>query len=430
MYNGMIGGVGEGLQSFAAAYQQALNYQLEKAKAASLTDYQQKMANVADVNAKGGLLTAWGPEAVDKYDPDPNTAAAQKANANVDQMMQGMKNTGPQAPPPPDDSEAQPGFMGPPRPPGMLPQPQPQPQIQGPSSPAPGGLSGSPGWLRRMQAEQGLASAKELNERKLKSAESGTNFQYGPDPKTGMPQVTGQGPLTGNAALERQKTEAQIAGEVSGSRSPNATIAGQYDDRPAVKSARGSQIAMNQMIDNYRNPSPQGDASLVLNAFKIKFPNQATDVNSIEELQKSQAVPDQWKQHMSQALSGALDQPTRDNLMRDGISTYRANVDSLRGEQQKFGKRAQANGVGDRSFLEEPAVDKTFNDAMGLQKKLGPYVPPAQRPNAGLLERASGWLNGGSPPAAAARAPTGAGKAPPPGMSFEQFKAWKASNGR
>jgi len=40
----LAGGIGQGLQSFASAYQTALNYQLEKAKAQNLTDYQQMMA--------------------------------------------------------------------------------------------------------------------------------------------------------------------------------------------------------------------------------------------------------------------------------------------------------------------------------------------------------------------------------------------------
>lgn len=179
-------------------------------------------------------------------------------------------------------------------------------------------------------------------------------------------------------ASETAQAPAKLSTELYGSRSPVSTVADQYTKEDSVSMARKSQVAMNQMIDNYKHPSPQGDASLVLNAFKIKFPT-APDVNSLEELAKSQSASDTWKNMANKALEGGLDQPTKDNLMRDGVSTFRANVDGQRETQGKYQGIAQQQGLPSTGFLKEPAIDKTYGEASKIQDKIGPYVPPAER---------------------------------------------------
>lgn len=186
------------------------------------------------------------------------------------------------------------------------------------------------------------------------------------------------------------QANAEITNLQHGGRSAENAINNQYGESIAVKTARGSQPNMAQMIDAYNHPSPQGDASMVLNAFKIKFPSIAPDVNSIEELQKSQSVPDTWKSMMSKAVNGEFDQGTRNNLLRDGISTYRANVSSLQEEQKKFSQKAKNAGIDPNIIVQEPAVMKTFQDSMAMQDRIGPYIPPTER--GGLMNAAKGYL--------------------------------------
>lgn len=197
---------------------------------------------------------------------------------------------------------------------------------------------------------------------------------------------------------------AKLNTELYGSRSPNAELTSQYDKQAAP--IRSSQIAMQQMLDNYNHPSPQGDASLILNAYKIKFPN-APDVNSLEELSKSQSAPDAFKNAAYKALSGGIDGPTRDNLMRDGASTFRANVTSLRGIQSKYQAREKQQNVSDPTLTQEPAIDQTYSDAMALQKNLGPYIPPSERGGimGGMSSLASKMLGTGGDKNANASAP-------------------------
>lgn len=197
-----------------------------------------------------------------------------------------------------------------------------------------------------------------------------------------------------------QKTYADIGmvplqknAEAFGSRSPNAELTSQYDKQAAP--IRASQLAMQQMYDNYNHPSPQGDASLILNAFKIKFPT-APDVNSLEELSKSQSAPDQWKQWAAHATAGGLDQGTRDNLMRDASSTFRANVDSLKGIQQRYQARAKQQNVNDPTLTAEPAIDKTSALVTDLANNIGPYVPPTERGGiSGAISKFASNLMGG-----------------------------------
>lgn len=222
---------------------------------------------------------------------------------------------------------------------------------------------------------------------------------------------------------------AKLNTELYGSRSPNATLTNQYDTD--AKPIRSSQIAMQQMMDNYNHPSPQGDASLVLNAYRIKFPN-APDVNSIEELSKSQSAPDTWKNMATKALSGGVDQPTRDNLMRDGISTFRANVQSLQGIQQRYQARQLQQGVYDPTLTAEPAINQTSSAAAKLQSQIGPYVPPSQRGGiGGALSSAASWLTGtgGSQSANASTAPAPKYRAAGSTVSADQAAQYATKHG-
>lgn len=169
---------------------------------------------------------------------------------------------------------------------------------------------------------------------------------------------------------------AKLNADLYGSRSPNAELTSQYDKQ--AQPIRQSQVAMQQMLDNYKNTTPQGDASLILNAYKIKFPDKP-DVASLEELSKSQSAPDTWRNMAAKATAGGVDQATRDNLLRDGISTFRANVQSLSGVQQKYQSRQKVQNVNDPSLTSEPAINQTYGAALGLQQQLGPYVPPSGR---------------------------------------------------
>lgn len=200
--------------------------------------------------------------------------------------------------------------------------------------------------------------------------------------------------------LAGPKASAALSADLYGSRSPNAELTSQYDKQ--AQPVRSSQQAMQQMIDNFHNTTPQGDASLVLNAFKIKFPT-APDVNSLAELQHSQSATDQMKNWVSEKMDGVKDPETRANLMRDGISTFRANAEGLDATRGKYQAKARNENVpGADDITAEPAIDKTRTLANKLQDQLGPYTPPSQRPG-GMLGSVGKMLGMGGPQSANAK---------------------------
>ena len=135
-------GIGAGLSSFVDAYQNALNYQLLKAQAAATRDYQQTMAEAAmkhvgnesaelpikrsEAIVKLGELG--GTPVIDYYGNElksPEVIEAEK-NQQSASMGNNVPIGAPQNPqiapaPIPGASEQGPGFVGPPRPAGLLP---------------------------------------------------------------------------------------------------------------------------------------------------------------------------------------------------------------------------------------------------------------------------------------------------------------------
>lgn len=223
---------------------------------------------------------------------------------------------------------------------------------------------------------------------------------------------------TGKANSETMMAPVKLQASLYGPRSANVALTSQYDKQ--IDDMRTSAKAANQMIDNYNHPSPQGDASLVLNAFKIKFPN-APDVNSLKELHESQATIDQWKNLFYKAANGGFDQQTRDNLMRDGISTYRANYNSAQDIRQRFNDRAKFQGVNDPTLTKEPLLDNTYKTLSGLQDKVGPYVPSSDRGGfiAGVSKLASRVMGAGPNSAGASETKT----LPPPPNGMIRVRA-------
>lgn len=251
--------------------------------------------------------------------------------------------------------------------------------------------------------------------------------------KQGLENQVAQSTIAKNLAEAGPMAQAKLQGEVYGSRSPTVTLADQFNAEPGVKGAKSSQVTMQQMLDSYGNKTPQGDASLVLNNFRIRNPG-VPDVNSIDEMKSSEAVGPTWKNKLNQAISGGFDQPTRDDLIRDGISAYRANMDTLSSLKDQYRDTAKFRGVTDHTIFNTPAADKTSAATTALQKNIGPYVTPAQR--GGIMGAVNGLLSkvtgtGGDQSASAASpsgtikmmSPNGKIKMVPIGMKGEAIAA-------
>jgi hypothetical protein len=143
-----------------------------------------------------------------------------------------------------------------------------------------------------------------------------------------------------------------------------------------------------------------------LTAFRIKFPN-APDVNSLEELKKSPALPDQWKNEINKAGTGLFSDEFMKQLMQDIVVTNDANYKTFKGVQNDYAGRAKGSDVSDTSFLKKTAIEQTHKDSDSLLGKLGEYQVPSQRSNGGMMgflshpmDSVKGLLGNGTPAAA------------------------------
>lgn len=436
MYNGTIGGIGQGLQSFVSAYQTALNYQLEKAKAASLTDYQQKMADAADQNAqtaktnalseqaqaRGKLLELGGSSALDYYGKDilpsnsspvdmsgvSNSPLSQESGANAPQ-------TAPQAPPaPPTPAQANPGllkannpgFVGPPMANGLitnpanmgpqqLPSQSPPQGLVAPTSPAQQAQGGPPQIMAPWQRQALMAAQKEASDKTAESAAAGTNVTYGVDPQNPTTiKMISQGQLSGDAALSAKQKQAQIGTETLGARSPLQNAQNNFNENDSVKAAKQSKVYMDQMLQNLKDPSPQGQASLFLNALRIKFPS-APDVGSLDELSKSESAPVQMRNMASKYINGTMDPQQINDLVRDGIATFESNAGGYKSAQNDFiQKSTDQYGLSPQQaklITQNSGIDQTLQNALAVKKQIGSYKTPQQQ--GGLLSPVYGLVN-------------------------------------
>lgn len=469
MYNGFLGGIGQGLQAFTSAYQTALNYQLEKSKAAALTDYQQKMADAASLNAATGVqheqdeakytqalgsaagqnaqterakarteamnLAPGSPDFMKAYFPDLmdkstlDAMDAEKASQDqppaqatpIDQEtkgpisspsvppqglinalpMTGRGSIGPQ--PSPDmiaasqARAAQLPLVGPPAPAGLNSQMGPQgpsPQVSSARLPSqrPGML---PTWTPSYLRAAYIDAQKRAGEMTAESQAKGENIVYGVNPNNpAQIQMVSQGKKTGDALLSQQTKLAELNNANSGNRSAQETGQKEFNANPSVAAARQSKVYMDQMLQSYNDPSPQAQASLFLNALRIKFPT-APDVGSLEELSKSESAPVQMRNAASKYINGTMDQQQVNDLVRDGISTYQANMKGFRSAQKdyqdklvnQYGQSAQQAS----RMAHDSGIDETDSNVIALKSKLGPYKKPSEQ--GGLLSPVYGLIN-------------------------------------
>lgn len=254
--------------------------------------------------------------------------------------------------------------------------------------------------IRQGLIEQGIPNAKQLPEQ-MDAGLIAQGYQIANRYKENLDNALTKAKTAEAWANAGPMAQAKLKNEIYGSRGPTNALAGDYNHEMAP--IRSSQINMRQMLDSYKNPTPQGDASLVLQNFKIRNPS-VPDVNSIEEMKSSQAVPDAWKNKLNQALNGGFDKATRDNLMRDGISAYRANYGTYQDTANRYQQMAADRGVPTGGFTKELALDKTYSEVSALQDKLGPYVPPTERSGnlLGAIKNAASKIAGGEQSASAA----------------------------
>lgn len=412
MYNGTIGGVGEGLQSFVSAYQNALNYQLQKSQAAALANYQDVMSQAAsknastesakqqseaqyqqgmlandtqkipisqaDANAK--FLELGGTPAVQYYGFPPSQKQTQS-----DQVQSSQPST---------QSQAR-GLVNP-LPPGMVgPQPSPQmvqssqqqaQQNQGlMNSPSPGSgmLSGPPDIVPTYQRNFNMEQMKIAGAKQNESDEKGTNQKWGIDPKTGMATMLSQGQYTGDALLGQQQKQAEIKNAAGNMRSANVLPVTQFNDSVSAKMARASASPMIRLSEflNKPNMSPADKEAAFAAAQNVLHPETGQEATSIDDLLKAPGASDRLKNEFSKIQGKGLDDNTLNQAISAAATAHVANTKSMQQASAYAKQQAQKRGdPTDPGLNVDPNVLTAYQSASKILKNSSyGYTQPSQR---------------------------------------------------
>ena len=473
MYNGMLGGIGQGLQSFATAYQTALNYQLEKAKAASQTAYQQQMADVANKNAateaakqsseaqfqgtQGDVLKQ---NAATESAKQQSEAEYQKTHGRTEQVealskligeggtpaVQGyapdllpLQSQGqpvpvrtPEAPPPSKGliNPLPPGLMGPQPSPQMVQDSQDQAaQLQKqPVNPLGPGLMGPPpppGMLAQSQAlqaqkaampQQGTNSLPYIPSNLERSqAFSMAEKGFMKDPQTGEVKYL-PGPIGDRAKTEDQLKSAEYINAKTNTRSGYGTVASQFKEDAAVVEANKAQTYVAQGLKAYALAS-KGNTQAQNTLFESAAKAEGLSDTDPKEVLKDGSASQRLKNIASQFVNGTVTQKMLDTLVQDMHESYSSRMGAVQAVKPLYVSRAQQAQADPNLVTATPALDKTLRDSQKIMRSI-PAQTQGEPPS---LSNGFGLLSGKS---------TSTPKWPPPGLRFEQFKAWKRANGQ
>lgn len=426
MYNGAIGGIGEGLQSFVTAYQTALNYQLAKKQQAALENYQDVMSQAALKNSgtetlkqqseaqyQTGMLGVeqnkipiGQAEANAKFLEMGGTPAAQyygfKPSQNSLQSDQ-LQTTqpAPQAPARGLVNPLPPGMVGPQPSQGMVNQSQQRAQgLMNQQQPTSGMLNkgnGPPEILPTFQRQFNMEQQKEANKLNAESQGKGTAQTWGIDPRTGGPTLLSQGPYTGEAALGLEQKKGEILNQATNQRSGNITAVNQFNDDVDTKAARASASPMNRIVQfmNKPNMSPADKEAAFAAAINVMHPETGSGAKTIDDLMKAPGASDRLKNELSKIEGAGLDDNTLNQTISAAADAHIANTQGMQQASQYAKKQAQFRGLQQDPGLQiNPSVTKAYNSALALKKNLPAYIQPANRPNPSWLEQASGFLSG------------------------------------
>lgn len=439
MYNGTIGGIGEGLQSFVTAYQTALNYQLEKAKAANLAAYQQQMADVANKNS-----TIEGQRELDqaKYQgtlgevaqKNAGTEAAKQLSEAEYQRTQGrsgqleaisklvgeggtpalealapdmIPGQGQQQAPAPAPAAPQPQARGliNPLPPGLM-GPQPSPQMvdesQNRANQGMNGLMGPvqpPGMLQGQMAGTTPTPSQTQRLPYIPSTlERNQNFALAEkglirDPQTGNVQYI-QDPRGDMAKLEAATKTQQLINEKTGQRTGYGAVVNQFQD--AIKPALDAQTYMAQAIKAYplavKEIGVKGNTHAQSTLFESVAKAQGLESGDVKKVVVDGGASQTLRNAASQFIDGTVDKKTLDDLMRDAHESFSARMGSVQANKPLYKKRALQAQADPNLVTATPALDKTMNDSSALLNRInGPVGQTTTYNGINYVKVPGGW---------------------------------------
>ena len=367
---GIAGVAGEGLNSFAQAYQQALNYQLQKQQAADLHEYQMQMGNAAAGNMASGQATA-ASELLKKGSPALQSLGkglTTLGNMTPEQLGQTPASQPDQAQPIAQPVQADPSA-------------QPPQQIQGPtgSGPAKGMVPQGPPASRLLNpAPQATPMGTTENlppvmsDQDFALMEKGAAFN--PKAPGGIDYAPG---VLGNRAKVADATAAATLN--------NANNGGS-------RTASGASKERFVGSDEYKNASVGTKNLATANTFynsgngpALKDLYLKSMGTTAEEILGSTSASAQLKAAIAKTRAGDFTQEDIDRLYSPIAQSGQTAYQIFKQKMPIFQADANDAGVKNPSFLQTPQMDQPYAQS---QKILSGIKQPNQQPKApGLIDQ-------------------------------------------
>jgi len=262
-----------------------------------------------------------------------------------------------------------------------------------------------------------------------------------------------------NPQLQGQVNEGGSAkvGDISVGGNPYAKMAmqGPHQAQAFLKTAQGAYKDINSnldaaqtTLDNLNLGNSAGDKAAAISEAKLML-NGGRGIPSIVPMLSGDPTMATDAQKAMNWLQNTPNVPTLQPAQRDALRemVFSRNQQTAQQHQQTAAQLAQqgplvapqADYAGLTNSFVNPAqqkldrINKMQSEYQAQRAKMQPQSavsqPSTASPNPTTLDKLKTLFSRGSAPQAPQQAPTNPQAGPPPGMSFEQYKAWKAGQG-
>lgn len=171
----------------------------------------------------------------------------------------------------------------------------------------------------------------------------------------------------------------------------------EFTKLPEVKAFVTSDIGFKSLQNAMKDPSATSDLELIRGAIQSIEPGMAVREGEAAAVEGSAAIPDQWKATIQKSLTGGTGLPpeVRDGILRIAARRYNEYATKFNGARNFYIGQAEKQQLDPTgiSYLGEATLAPDEMLYGGQQRQQAPGATPG---------------------------------APPPGLSFEEFRAWKA----
>ncbi len=180
--------------------------------------------------------------------------------------------------------------------------------------------------------------------------------------------------------------KAELKNAEFNNRSALGALTGQYEGEKAVAAARDISVPVGQAFNAFKEGGPLSDETMASTLAQMEGEKSGDPQKAVASGSASQAIKD----YLSQKASGGVTQQTRQNMIREIQSNMESRATAMNSLNAKYMAKAKAAGIDPTNIISNPDVAQTLNMGRKLVSSFGPAPQPT-----GMGGMMMGLLNGG-----------------------------------